>query len=356
MEIIKQLIVELADILESKDNLDTSYLTSNGSNNGFEELVKYTIDNDLDLSQFEGHKIVPVFMFGHHFPDINITIDDKLYGLELKSRNNGSWTISGGSVLESISEETYEEIYVLFGSRKIKETHYHIKFKPYWQVADGIKVTHSPRYNLNMDADESDLFYRSQQEYRDAREMSQNDKIAYFKQKISQSVTKPTWYSSETVTIEPKNFRSLPNKVQNQFKVECLILFLPDILKFSKRGQINADYSKVAKYMLSSYFAFSSSTRDIFSAGGQFDYNDARFPKIVQNLRDYQENIKQVLINPKLDRDFVELISSNWATSYNVNVDLFDNYKQMLDLIGNQYLSDQLDKCRTPKLSDLIFN
>lgn len=61
---------------------------------------------------FEGKSLKFIYHFGHHFPDIDIILEEKKYGLELKSTQKGGYKINGGSVIESTSEIGYEEIFL----------------------------------------------------------------------------------------------------------------------------------------------------------------------------------------------------------------------------------------------------
>ena len=104
----------------------------------------------------------------------------KKYGLELKSRKKSQWTTNGNSVFESITDEDYSEIYLLFGSLNNDESAYQVQYKPYWEVTTGIAVTHSPRFKIDMRAEITDSVFKDSDEYFKLREMTEPERIAFF--------------------------------------------------------------------------------------------------------------------------------------------------------------------------------
>src|SRR5689334_17863290 len=124
-DLILKLLEVLKQNIEAVIPVKADYLKSSSSYNGFENLVSDLLDN-FWIEEMAEYKVEFVLNFSHYFPDIDVLIDDVRYGIELKSRTDGSWKINGGSVFESISSDNYEEIFVLFGTinRKKDEKSY----------------------------------------------------------------------------------------------------------------------------------------------------------------------------------------------------------------------------------------
>src|SRR5699024_7304010 len=123
---IEELLGVLKYKVEQIDPVPDEYLISKGSYNGFEKLIPKLLD-ELKLNSkfdfnYKNH-------YGHHFPDLDIILNNKIYGIELKSRNNGTFETNGNSVFESISDDKYEEIYIFFGSHNKRESNPKLKIK-----------------------------------------------------------------------------------------------------------------------------------------------------------------------------------------------------------------------------------
>lgn len=352
--IITEILEELKSEIVSRKNLNKDYLASQGNKNGFETLMKDEIISEFNQkapSLFNQEvKLIP--KFGHHFPDIDLTIGDHLFGIELKSRNNGSWKTLGGSVIESISNDNYEEIYLLFASfdKEKNETSYKVRYMPYWKATESIKVTHSPRFQIDLDSKES--VFSSNEEYKEVRQMSDEDTIQFIHSKLNTGSKKLTWYSNLDKSISPTDYCSLSKNKKNEILTEALILFATDLLKTDKNENAKADYHNLRHYMLTQHYILI--TRDNFSAGGQFEYKGIKFPKIIEKYQEYKNSILD-LLNTK-DTDFIEIAYQKWNWPKDkTKTTLEEDFKIILDDCGKNYLSNRLLKLPTNKLSDLIF-
>jgi len=104
-------VLELVKIkIEKLNPVPERYLVSRGNVNGFEELVPEIVDEII--SETSGNiNLESVVHYGKYFPDMDLILNGIRYGLELKSRNNGSWDVPGNSVFERVSDQNYEEIF-----------------------------------------------------------------------------------------------------------------------------------------------------------------------------------------------------------------------------------------------------
>lgn len=348
MKIIK-LLDCLSEKLENKQNLASKYTVSNGTNNGFEKLVPEVLDTLKDELEFSYN-----IFYGHHFPDLEIVIGNEKYGLELKSRKKSQWTTNGNSVFESITDEDYSEIYLLFGSLNNDESAYQVQYKPYWEVTTGIAVTHSPRFKIDMRAEITDSVFKDSDEYFKLREMTEPERIAFLQEYLKRSTDKAKWYiPQETESVKPIQFKDLTEEVRNQVLAETFVLFPHDLIKRYPSGTFRGEYGRSTEYLLGEYFYFTPSLRDSYSAGGSFEYNSTIFPKVIEKLLSLKENIEYILDNAS--HDFQELAYDTWE-ELGVDLDrsIFrKNYYLVLDRIGQSHLKDELQEANLNSLSAL---
>lgn len=342
---------ELAKEIMAKKELPTKYLESHGNANGFERLMKEVIIEEFNQSIQElipNRKIKLIPRFGHHFPDLDLHIDNEIYGIELKSRNNGSWITLGGSVIESISQDNYEEIYLLFASfnKKKGDTSYKVRYKPYWQAADAIKVTHSPRFDINLDSSQSVL--NSNEDYKSLRNMKIEDKLNFIRHTLAQNATTATWYTNPEKTVPPTIFSTLSKSQKDKLKAEILLLYPRDLLR-----QPRANYDRITNYLLSQYFIVNTSTRDMFTAGGTIDIKGVKFPKIVDRYRKNQKAILQLL--ETTDESFIDMAYDLWGYTQKQRTTIKSDFFHVIDLCGTKYLSENLRQISVAKLSALLF-
>lgn len=100
-------VLELIKIkIENLNPVPTEYLISRGNANGFEDLLPMIVDEVISELK-DDIKLESVVHYGKNFPDMDLILNDVRYGVELESRNNGSWDVPGNSVFESVSEQNY---------------------------------------------------------------------------------------------------------------------------------------------------------------------------------------------------------------------------------------------------------
>lgn len=347
---INDLLNELVEDVVSKKNLDDKYLKSKGNANGFEDLFRDKImqafnkrhSNDPNQIHLKGN-------FGHIFPDIDLTIGNEIYGIELKSRKDGSWTTQGGSVFETTSQNPYKEIYVFFGSFNAKEgeTSYKARWAPYWQVADAIKVTHSPRFHIDLDSNTP--VFASNTMYKDFRKKDKKEQIKIVQYILAKNASKPEWYTDpkdNPDTITPNMYSELDENIKESIYIESLLLFPRDLLK------PRSNYNNITQYWLSEYFVITPNMRDNFTAHGQSTFNNVKFPHILGEYQKYHEQIIQLIKsgNPQLIRQAYKF----WQIKKPSSNPLID-FKKIIDQIGDQYYKNDLNKAGYQHLSDLMF-
>lgn len=364
--LITDFLEEYKNYLESLDNLDKErYLKSTSSYNGFEKLISDNkdINGEIILSEeCTRHDIRVEPNFGHHFPDLDVFIDGEKYGVELKSRKDGSWVNNGGSVFESQTSQDYKEIYIFFGTynEKKEDKSYKIKFRPHWEVAENIAVTHSPRYFYNMNAISS--LFTSSEQYLELRNSRQE--VEKFIQKVLRnSASGPKWYlSAEDEQVNPILITTLSDDVQTKVYAEIAVLYPQDLFSSSR-----TKFNRASSFMMNSYFYYSSSLRDSFSAGGKWtpDFYPQRvkntstgvFPHLIQNLQKWNKEIGYVCQNQSVD--FKNKAYESWEILDIplTKQDFFSDYKKVIDHLGNQKYREEILKSEMKNLtlSQIIF-
>lgn len=346
---INEFLLLLKEKIESTE-IEEKYIKSTSSYNGFEKLFS-DLTKEINIENISIRE-----NYGHHFPDIDILINNVKYGIELKSRTDGSWINNGGSVFESVSSQDYKEIYLFFGTinKKKKEINYKVAFAPYWTVTENIKVTHKPRYFINMNTKKS--IFEKKEDYDKIRIMTETEKNSYVQKILKENTNKAQWYITESEEILPTLIKDLEKNKIHELIAEMLILFPNDLLKtIGSQEKGKSDYTRITKYLISTYFFYSPSTRDLFSAGGKYTYNNVDFPKIIYQFKNHAPKIIDILKNQS--SDFKELAYKNWLEE-NINLkneNIIEDYKYLLNHLGKKYLSKTLKKAKEEKITNIIF-
>lgn len=223
----------------------------------FESLVCEMMKTKATGTEFEG----TIRQTGvSAFPDI---VANGYFGVEVKTTIKDHWRSTGNSVLESLREEGVKKIYILFG--KLGGTP-DVKYRLYQECLPTVSVTHSPRYQIDMNLPEGrsifDKMAISYDELRMSGDTIQQIK-SYYRSQLKEGEGL-WWIDEETESSSPiiKQFRTLEPEEKERFKVDCMILF-PEL--FKKR----ANYERAATYLITEFSAVYASLRDAFSAGGQ---------------------------------------------------------------------------------------
>lgn len=219
-----------------------------------------------------------------HFPDI---ISNNYFGVEVKSTEKNSWTSTGSSIVESLRDDDIKKVFLLFGILSKKNIDF--RCKPYEKCLSDIHVTHSPRYNIDMDLsdDEETIFDKMKIEYDTFRKLgeTQIDKVKEYYRGIykSKNVKTMPWWIGDTVQ-DLRLLCDLDSENKKEFIAMCYALF-PEIL-----GNNPEKYRKPALWLCSRYSVICSNIRDTFSSSGKgniYVNNELRWenvPKVICNI------------------------------------------------------------------------
>ncbi len=185
------------------------------------------------------------------FPDF--VIEDReggeRIGVEVKKTDASKWEVIGGSVYESLRNDI-DDTYVLMA--KMGGGQPEVRLRRYKECIADLKVTHSPRFYLNLDLPEGED-YLTQNDAKDLLELSGDELNRKIRQLLR--TQKSTWWSEgETVA-----FSDLPQSEKGSYLNEGIALF-PEVFR--------GDYRKFTPWLVYHCFVWCGNVRDIFSSGG----------------------------------------------------------------------------------------
>lgn len=308
-----------------------SYFTNIKTGDQFEKLTLEVLNTIKD--KYPELHISSIKDNGDHaFPDIKIVLTTgETYGVEVKFSNSGHWYSLGNSIFESqsdTSENAYKDIYLLFG-RKPKtgerKSNLEVRSNLYSNVLKDIKVTHSPRFSIDMNQNSNSIF-SEEVRYEKFRTFNEEEKIDFIQQYFSKNISENKWYINKQTQILPRLLSDIELTQRNTILAECYILFAYDLF-----GSTQANYDNIAKYLLLEYFIISSSLRDTFSSGGKdiIDIlnNETKYSRIIINFYLNKDKILKLL---NLENDsFKEKCLDIWS---NIPSFEFDSSDSLLDI------------------------
>lgn len=261
------------------------------------------------------------------FPDFIIedTEDGDKIGIEVKKTDGAKWEVIGGSIYESLKNDI-EDTYVLMA--KLGGNKPEVRLRKYEECIADLKVTHSPRFYLNLDLKEGED-YLTKNDANDLLELSGDELNKKIRQLLRSQ--KSTWWSEgETIA-----FGDLAKEEKGSYLNEGIALF-PEVF--------NSNYQKFTPWLVYSCFVWCGNVRDIFSAGGNvFDdelqiYISAIMNRALENSESIKRRIIEMTeeeqlkfwgiatdnIDERLD-NWLELVSANLKCSS----DLIKNNKTL---------------------------
>src|SRR3989344_7994726 len=197
------------------------------------------------------------------FPDIIF----EHYGIEVKLTKSDSWQSIGNSIKESTKIRGLKKIYLFFLKQGGNPD---VRFGIYEDHLNDILVTHSPRYQIDMDIKSNQtIFNKIGCAYKDFTGIKAIRKyIDYCK-----SQGKDVWWIDPSDPSEKNSkaylvsFEDLATVEREEFMLDVFILF-PEVFSTS-----NKKFKRASIYLLENYNCLCTNLRDIFTAGGKFTLN-----------------------------------------------------------------------------------
>jgi len=261
------------------------------------------------------------------------------FGVEVKFTKRKTWHGTGNSILEGMRDDKTKQIYLVFCRSDLPE----IRWRKYEACIRGVRISHSPRYMIDMESDDS-FFDELGIPYDEFIEYETRDKMKYVKEHVKARIDEheKLWWideeNSHTLPLQVRLYRLLPQHKKILMRAEAAIM-CPEIFKSSRqRGK----YDRAALYLLTQHGVFAPQTRDLFSAGSV-----AGKERGGNYLLRALQNIEPQLIKAAARLDD-ELFIEYWGVSCPVKqripkwLELADHYagdkfRPSLELFGGKY-------------------
>ena len=244
----------------------------------------------------------------HAFPDIVANG----FGVEVKFTKQDTWTAVGNSIFEGMRDRTVNNVYVIFGKAGgVPEA----RWGRYNNCVTHVRVSHAPRFVIEMEGDREPLFTHIGIEYDDFAKLNDRDKMQHIR---DYSRNRPgggerLWWiePDHSVSLEVRPYVTLSNTEKRVLRAEAALLF-PQVF-----GRSNRKYIDVALYFLNHHGVLVTQTRDLFTAGSvagaRGDGNNPEGPYIVAAMNDIEDLVRDAA--KRLDS---ALFEEYWGQDYPV--------------------------------------
>ncbi|MEG0835631.1 MAG: hypothetical protein RR413_09330 [Christensenellaceae bacterium] len=274
-------------MLDIRDKLSDFYSnhtfpSGNNKSSQFEKAVEKvsrqvfkTYDNANGLP--EGYHVVE-YLGGSTFPDIvaHIGNTNQKIGIEAKYHSSGDdWKTKGNSTYANTQVDGLLEIYVAFG--RFDHNACNIKVRPYGRCISGISITHSPRYDIDMDTTVDFCSAELGISYDTLRQLTSAQRKIHINTYIAK-----TKYTS---------FSNIETDRKNTLITQAFILF-PEM--FSRNSLIR--YNNFSVWLFANNI-ICKNVRDFLTAGGQSKIGGITFPKIYVTLYSHIDHIRNTIEN-----------------------------------------------------------
>jgi hypothetical protein len=218
---------------------------------------------------------------GQKFPDIVAYVNkNKAYGIEVKTTKANKWKSTGSSIFEGTRVDDVKNIHLLFG--KLVDP-VEFKCRRYEECLYDVAITHSPRYLIDMDTTfENSIFSKVGVGYETLRKLPNPFKPIkkYFREHLKKG--EDIWWIDTTEDsvrdLRVKLWANLPPTQKDDLRIMALARF-PNLLRKDAKK-----YARLATWLVSQFGIVNHALRDTFSAGGQIDIKNTKFPKIYKHL------------------------------------------------------------------------
>jgi len=278
------------------------------------------------------------------FPDI---VANDYFGVEVKSTTGKRWKVTGGSVMESSRIESVKRIFITFG--KLTDP-VEFRSRPYEDCLYDVGVTHSPRYQIDMELKKGETIFDKMNTTYDALNDSEDPVgqiVRYMKKGLKPG--ERLWWSGEPaqdedIDIAPATIRlisAVSKEEKDRFTVEGLAFF-PDILRNSPNK-----YERYMLWLVANHGIVG--TRDMFSAGGRVSivtnkdtYVDV--PQVFNKINKNKDTIIELINDAKKD-----VLQDTWNESEIKN----DRIGQWIDYVSSVV---ELENYDASEVLNSIFN
>ena len=194
------------------------------------------------------------------FPDILVNG----FGVEVKYTQRKTWHGTGNSIFEGMRDAKTKQIYLVFCRSDLPE----IRWSKYEDCIKGVRISHSPRYMLEMDND-AGFFDDLGIPYNKFNSYSIREKMVHVREHVKARISEheKLWWideeDSHTLPMEVRIYRLLPTELKVSLRAETALM-CPQILKGSRQ---KGKYDQAAIYLLTQHGVVAPQIRDLFTAG-----------------------------------------------------------------------------------------
>tara|TARA_B100000686_G_C16800296_1_gene985478 strand:+ start:607 stop:1686 length:1080 start_codon:yes stop_codon:yes gene_type:complete len=302
-EILNQTVNSLRSISANRTNEFEKMSPTNFEKKVYEIIRKSALDTKFKNS-FE-------LISGQRFPDIVSRLKNKKfgYGIEVKKTIKNHWETIGNSIMEGNRVDNIEKIFLFFGKLNSPMD---FKFKPYEECLSDVKITHSPRYFINMDIPTDETIFskvgKSYEEIRNLPNPFQPIK-EYLRETLRESGEEVWWVDENEESGGDAYVKLWENLSINEKKLfQCKMMGLfPEIF-----GNAARKYGRATSWLASRYGIVSHALRDTFTAGSNVTLNvdGTDYENISKLFCRLQNNIPR--IKSELELFSTEEIKNYW--------------------------------------------
>ena len=293
---------------DSAINHSAYFKTRNGT-----ALEKDVCDAALECAKNTKFEGAIQLVSGATFPDI---IAAKYYGIEVKSSKSNNWKTIGNSILENTRVSGVERIFITFG--KLSNPIGFIS-RPYEECLSGIAVTHSPRYQIDMQLTDGDTIFDKMGTTYDQLKAEHNPAAIvaeYYKSQLKQGES--LWWAGEkldtAIPITARLWKNLSAQEKDELEAAIYVYFPETIISRSSHK-----YDRATLWLATQKGVINANVRDSFSAGGRvrmktIDGRLVNMPQVFGKIAEHTELMVEILLS-----EASEILAENWAESVTKN-------------------------------------
>lgn len=194
------------------------------------------------------------------FPDIKANG----FGIEVKYTSQDTWLAVGNSIFEGMRDQEVENVYVVFGKTGGQPE---VRWRKYQDCVTHVRVSHAPRFVIEMEGERESLFSRLGIAYSDFAQLDDVGKMRYVRDysrgRLKQG--ERLWWiePAHSVPIEARTYMSLSQAEKRTLRAEAALL-CPQVCGGSRARN---KYTDAALYLLTHHGVLCTQARDLFSAG-----------------------------------------------------------------------------------------
>jgi len=218
---------------------------------------------------------------GQRFPDIVAYVNaNNAYGIEVKTTKSNKWKSTGSSIFEGTRVDDVKNIHLLFG--KLSDP-IEFRCRKYEECLYDVAITHSPRYLIDMEINESEsIFSKVGVDYDELRCLENPFKpIKKYLREGLRDGEDLWWIDNSDESVRDLNVRlwgNLSQRRKEELRISALAHF-PILLSNNPQK-----YSRLATWLVSKFGIVNHALRDTFTAGGQIDIGGVMLPKIFNHI------------------------------------------------------------------------